>query len=164
MPQLNQPLRKRTHFYRRSPKLHERKISLRDVQDSHRSRRIFFSDFAKTLNRNSRSTRSRPRAPISRPNSGLASSASSEVASCPASPCCTRYPVFPSSITSGAPPCAPPITGLPHAAPIRHLLEPFLIITFPHRHQLHIRPLHQQARQCRDQCIHSLIALISAPP
>src|SRR2546430_12835415 len=36
-----------------------------DVQDSHCSRRIFFSDFAKTLKRNSCSARCRPRAPIS---------------------------------------------------------------------------------------------------
>ena len=78
------------NFYGRAAKFQEGSIGLCDVQDSHSSRKIFFSDFANTLNLKSRFTRSRPRAPISRARSGFANSVSIEVASCGASPCCTR--------------------------------------------------------------------------
>src|SRR5262249_1607651 len=96
MPECSQSARQRLHLRRRSTKLVERSIRLRHIQDSHTSRRIFFSDFAKTLNRNSFSTRSFPRRPISRASSGFASNVSIDVASCTASPCCTKYPVTPS--------------------------------------------------------------------
>src|ERR1700730_2112323 len=65
-------------------------VALCDVQDSHSSRRILRNAFAKTGKRNSFCNRSRPRFPISRAWSGLASRASREVASCTGSPCCTR--------------------------------------------------------------------------
>src|SRR5262249_37160874 len=110
-----QPLGQCSHFDRRAPELQEGLVARRDIQDSHCSRRILLRDLAKTLKRKSSSTRFFPRAPISRPTSGCASSVSSDVASCTASPCCTRYPVLPSSITSGAPPWAPPMTGFPRA-------------------------------------------------
>src|ERR1700692_580972 len=92
------------HFYRRAAEFQERSVGFGDVQDSHCSRRIFFSVLAKTLKRNSCSTRWLPRAPISRARAGSDSSVSIAVESCGASPCCTRYPVTPSIITSGAPP------------------------------------------------------------
>src|SRR6202008_1656846 len=65
MPPPRQSFGKRTHFHRRTAKFEERGVGFRDVQDSHCSRRIFFSDFAKTLKRNSCSTRCLPFAPIS---------------------------------------------------------------------------------------------------
>src|SRR6202161_1441024 len=58
------------NFYRRPTELQKQSVALRYIQDSPNSPRIFFSDFAKTPNLNSRLTRSRPRAPISRPNAG----------------------------------------------------------------------------------------------
>src|ERR1700741_226272 len=93
---LRQAVGKGAHFNRRAAKLKKGRVALRDVQDSHSSRRIFLKFLAKTLNRNSFCTRSRPRSPICFANSGLASSASTEVASCATSPCWTTYPVFPS--------------------------------------------------------------------
>src|SRR5690242_1278405 len=113
VPSSSHPLRKRPHFDRRPAELVKWHIGFRNLQDAHSSRRIFLNDFANALNRKSRSTRSRPLRPISCATVGFSSSASMDVARCTASPCGTRYPVTPSSITSGAPPCAPPITGLP---------------------------------------------------
>src|SRR5712692_274049 len=111
---------KRAHLHRWAAEFEKGSVRFRDVQDSHCSRRTFFSDFAKTLKRNSCSARCRPRAPISFACAGSASSASMDVASWIGSPCGTRYPVTPSSMTSGAPPCAPPMTGLPHAIASRY--------------------------------------------
>src|SRR5208337_4674414 len=48
-----EPFRKSAHFYGRTAKFEERRITLGDIQDSHSSRRIFLKAFAKTLKRNS---------------------------------------------------------------------------------------------------------------
>src|SRR3984893_13854091 len=106
-----EPFCKRPHFYWGPAKFQKGGVGFRYIQDSHCSRRIFFSALAKTLKRNSRSTRCRPRPPIFCASAGSESNVSIEVASCAASPCGTRYPVPPSSIASGAPPSEPPITG-----------------------------------------------------
>ena len=76
----SQSFREGANFDWRAAKFQEGSVRFCDVQDSHCSRRIFFKDFAKTLKRNSRSTRWRPRAPISRAWAGSARSASIEVA------------------------------------------------------------------------------------
>src|SRR5256885_1125191 len=44
---------KRAHFHRRAAEFEKGSGGFRDVQDSHCSRRSFFSDFAQTLKRNS---------------------------------------------------------------------------------------------------------------
>src|SRR3989440_10568813 len=111
---------KRAHLYRGAAEFDKGSVRVRAVQDSDCSRRIFFSDFAKTLKRNSCSARCRPRAPISLACAGLASKVSMQVARWIGSPCGTRYPDTPSSMISGAPPCAPPMTGLPHAMASRY--------------------------------------------
>src|ERR1700686_5205831 len=54
---LRQTLRQSAHFYGRAAELQKRSVGFGDVQDSHCSRRIFFSALAKTLKRNSCSTR-----------------------------------------------------------------------------------------------------------
>src|SRR6266702_5321837 len=71
---------KRAHFYGGTAEFEKGSVRFRDVQDSHCSRRIFFSDLAKTPKRNSYSTRWRPRAPISLPSAGSARRVSMEVA------------------------------------------------------------------------------------
>src|SRR5450755_1405217 len=96
---LREALGQGMHFDGRAAEFEERCVCLRDVQDSHCSRRIFFRDLAKTLKRNSLATRSRPRSPILRARAGLARKVSMQVASWVASPCCTRYPVTPSCTT-----------------------------------------------------------------
>src|SRR6267143_1174737 len=85
-----QALGKRAHLHRGAAEFEKGSVRFRDVQDSHWSRRIFFSDLAKTLKRNSCSARCCPRAPISFAWTGSASSASIEVASWIGSPCGTR--------------------------------------------------------------------------
>src|ERR1700674_2777844 len=65
MAPLSQTSRKGAYLDRGAAELEERCVGFCNVQDSHCSRRIFFSDFAKALNRNSCSARWRPRAPIS---------------------------------------------------------------------------------------------------
>src|SRR6516162_1698038 len=90
VPSAREALGERAHFHGRAAKLKKRGVALRDVQDSHSSRRIFFKPLAKVLKRYSFSTRSRPRAPICFASSGFASSVSIEEASCATSPCWTR--------------------------------------------------------------------------
>src|SRR5580704_986791 len=104
---LRESFGKRKHLRRWTTEFEEWFIALRDVQDSHNSRSILRNALAKTGKRNSFSNLSRPRFPISRACSGLASRASNEVASWVGSPCCTRWPVRPSWMTWGGPPCAP---------------------------------------------------------
>src|SRR4029077_19248494 len=115
-----QSLGKCAHLHRWAAEFKKRIVRFRNVQDSHWSRRIFFRVLAKALKRNSFSARCWPRAPISFACAGSASSASIDVASWIGSPCGTRYPVTPSSMISGAPPCAPPMTGLPQAIASRY--------------------------------------------
>ena len=90
VPALRQPVCQRLYLHRRSAEFVERSVRLCDAQDSHSSRRIFRNDLANTLKRNWFSTRCLPRRPISFCKSGSASSVSIAVASCTASPCCTR--------------------------------------------------------------------------
>src|SRR5229473_5153413 len=90
MPSPCQAFGKRAHLYRWAAEFEKGSVRFRDVQDSHCSRRIFFSDLAKALKRNSFSTRWRPRAPISFASAGSASKASMDVASWIVSPCGTR--------------------------------------------------------------------------
>src|SRR6267142_1296483 len=117
---LRQSIRKRFHFRWWSAKFVKRRVRLRHAQDSHKSRSILRNDLANVAKRNSFSTRCFPRRPMSCAITGFSRSVSMAVASCTASPCGIRYPVFPSSITSGAPPCAPPITGFPQAIASRY--------------------------------------------
>src|ERR1700674_1983225 len=81
---------KRAHLHGWTAELEKGSVRFRDVQDSHCSRRIFFSDLAKALKRNSFSARCFPRAPISFACAGSASSVSMHVARWIASPCGTR--------------------------------------------------------------------------
>src|SRR5437899_4879813 len=81
---------KRSHLHRGAAEFQKGSVRLRDVQDSHCSRRIFFNDFAKTLKRKSCSARCFARAPISFAWTGSASSVSMLVASWIGSPCGTR--------------------------------------------------------------------------
>ena len=90
VPPPPQSFGKCANLHRGPAEFQKRSVRFRDVQDSHCSRRIFFSVFAKTLKRNSYSTRCRPRAPISFACSGSFRSASMEVASWIPSPCGTR--------------------------------------------------------------------------
>src|SRR6267143_358608 len=76
-----QPFRKCAHFHRGAAEFEERGVRFRDVQDSHCSRRIFFSDFAKILKRNWCSASCLPRTPISFACAGSASNVSMLVAS-----------------------------------------------------------------------------------
>src|ERR1700758_4561401 len=50
-----------------------------------------------------------------------------------------------------------------YAAPLSYLFQPFLVIAFSNRDQLHIRPFHQQTRQGRDQPVHSFVTFIRTP-
>src|SRR5262249_43968513 len=52
-----QPFRQRFDFHRCPAEFEKRSVAGRDLQDSHCSRRIFLNAFAKTLKRNSSSTR-----------------------------------------------------------------------------------------------------------
>src|SRR5271156_103334 len=81
MPALLQALRQRLDLDGWPSEFQKGRVSFRDVQDPHCSRRIFFRDLAKTLKRNSFSTRSRPRSPILCANAGSESSVSMQVAS-----------------------------------------------------------------------------------
>src|SRR4029077_6927070 len=78
------------HLNRRATEFEEWRVSFRDVQDSHWSRRIFLSDFEKTLKRNSCSTRAFPRVPISLACTGSVRMACRAVASWMGSPWGTR--------------------------------------------------------------------------
>src|ERR1700751_5796889 len=80
--QMGEAFGKRADLFGWTAKFKEGCVALRDVQDSHNSRRIFLKDLEKTLNRYSFSTRWRPASPIRRAFSGLESRVSSEVASC----------------------------------------------------------------------------------
>src|SRR5216683_3281921 len=87
-------------FHRGAAEFQERGVRFCDVQDSHCSRRIFLKAFAKTLNRNSRSTRCFPRAPISFACAGSASKVSMDVANWIASPCGTSFFFFNDTATT----------------------------------------------------------------
>src|SRR5689334_969203 len=94
--QLDEAFGKCADFFRRTAEFEKRRVALRDVQDSHNSRRIFLNALEKTLKRYSFSTRCRPASPIRRAFSGFERRVSIEVASCSVSPCWTTYPVTPS--------------------------------------------------------------------
>src|SRR5579859_248000 len=87
--QPRQAFGKRANLFGRAAKLKKWHVALRDVQDSHSSRRIFLKVLEKMLKRYSCSTRWRPASPIWRAFSGLESRVSMEVASWTVSPCCT---------------------------------------------------------------------------
>src|SRR5271165_5139069 len=90
MTALREALGESVDLYGRAAEFEKRGVGFGDVQDPHCSRRIFFKDLAKTLKRNSLVTRSRPRSPMLRARAGSRRSVSMQVASCTASPCCTR--------------------------------------------------------------------------
>src|ERR1700676_2807692 len=87
--QLSKPFGKRADLFGRAAKLKKWRVALRDVQDSHNSRRIFLKALEKALKRYSFSTRCRPASPMRRAFSGFESRASMEVASWTVSPCWT---------------------------------------------------------------------------
>jgi len=85
--QLRESFGKRADFFGGAAKLKKWRVALRDVQDSHSSRRIFLNPLENVLKRYSFSTRWRPASPMRRAFSGFESRVSMEVASCSVSPC-----------------------------------------------------------------------------